>query len=64
MCLHSESTLKEQFSQEKSNLLHTIHNNSALILEKDLLVENLNSEVRVIFCFLPEKKCFVKCVYS
>lgn len=54
VCVHSESTLKEQFSQEKSSLLLSIHNNSALISEKDLLVENLKSEVGVVFCFLPE----------
>lgn len=54
VCLHSESTLKEQFNQEKSNLLQSIHKNSALNSEKDLLVENLKSEVGVVFCFLLE----------
>lgn len=54
VCLHSETTLKEQFSKEKSSLLQSIHNNSALISEKDLLVENLKSEVGVVFSFLPE----------
>lgn len=50
----SESILKEQFSQEKSSLLLSIHNNSALISEKDLLVENLKSEVGIVLCDLPE----------
>lgn len=54
VCLHSESTLKEQFSQEKSSLLQSIHNNSALISEKDLLVENLKSEVGIVSRDLPE----------
>lgn len=43
----SKSTLKERFSQEKADLQQSIHKNSALISEKDLLVENLRSEVRI-----------------
>ena len=52
----SESTLKEQFDQEKATLQQSIHKNSALISEKELQVENLRREVR-FQCILAFTEC-------
>lgn len=43
---NSESTWKEQSNKEKAALQQSIHEISALILEKDQQLENLKSEVR------------------
>lgn len=43
----SASTLREQFDAEKAALQQSIHKNSALITEKEQLVQNLRSEVGI-----------------
>uniref|UniRef100_H2LN87 CAP-Gly domain containing linker protein 1 n=1 Tax=Oryzias latipes TaxID=8090 RepID=H2LN87_ORYLA len=44
----SESTLKDQLNREKAAVKQSLHENSALILEKDQHVENLKKELEVL----------------